>query len=276
MKLKATIPSLITLASLLTACSKVSEDDRLIYVEPVPVTKTVLVEEYSGQDCFNCPNGATILEELQEQYGDNLAIITYHGGSYAYYPGQYDGILGLGTEYGEKMEKAYGIDIFGKPSMIVNAGTPNNTVDTWARDIAAAFKTESDVALKGEAFYDEVSSSIQIWVTGTCNSVYDGDLQVILTENGIVALQKMPDQSYNMEYVHNNIFRSTVNSEVGEPFKVSAADLEGVTKTYTVPVQAEWKPTNMRVVAFVSNEHGVQQALTMPVKKLVEQPNDNN
>ncbi|MGN0220900.1 MAG: Omp28 family outer membrane lipoprotein [Prevotella sp.] len=274
--MKAIIPSLITLASLLAACSNVSEDERLIYVEPAPVNTTVLVEEYSGQLCVNCPTGAAELEKLEEQYGDNLAVITYHGGLYAINPGEYEGVLGLGTDYGALMEKAYGIN--GKPCIVINALTTNNTVLTWATDVAAAFRRISDVSLSGEAIYDEASSSIQIQITGACNSVYDGDLQVVLTESGIVAPQMMPDNTSNNSYVHNNVFRATVNGETGEPFAVSVADIDGVSRSYTVYVEEEykWNPANMRVVAYVINEKGVQQALSIPVRKLAEPSNDNN
>ena len=271
MKLKATIPSLFTLASLLVACDNVSEDKRLIYIEPTPVNTTVLVEEFSGQMCVNCPTGAAELEKLEEQYGDALAIITYHGGTYAINPGEVEGVLGLATEYGALKEKAYSIN--GKPCVVINAKGINNTVLTWATDIAAAFKSVSDISLTGEAIYDAASSSIQVRITGACNSVFSGTLQAVLTESGIVAPQMLPDNSVDENYVHNNVFRATVNGTAGEPFSVSGADIEGVSKTYTVPVQADWKPAHMHVVAYIYNENGVSQALSLPVKELV---NENN
>ena len=271
MKLKATIPSLITLASLLVACDNVSEDERLIYIEPTPVNTTVLVEEFSGQMCVNCPTGAAELEKMEEQYGDALAIITYHGGTYAINPGEVEGVLGLGTEYGALKEKEYGINA--KPCIVINARGSNNTVLTWATDIDVASKIISDVSLTGEAVYDAASSSIQILIKGTCNSVFNGTLQAVLTESGIVAPQMLPDNSADENYVHNNLFRANVNGTAGEPFSVSGADIDGVSKSYTVPVQADWKPINMRLVAYVYNENGVKQALTLPVKELI---NENN
>ena len=110
MKLKATISSLITLASLLVACDNVSENERLIYVEPAAVNTAVLVEEFSGQMCVNCPKGAAELEKLEKQYGEALVVITYHGGDQSINPGEYEGVVGLGTEYGELMEKEYRIN----------------------------------------------------------------------------------------------------------------------------------------------------------------------
>lgn len=272
MKLKATISSLITLASLLVACDNVSENERLIYVEPAAVNTAVLVEEFSGQMCVNCPDGAEKLEELEKQYGEALVVITYHGGYQSINPGEVEGVVGLGTEYGELMEKTYGIN--GKPCIVVNGKTINNTVLTWATDIAEASKRISDVSLTGEAFYDAASATIQIQITGACNSVYDGALQVVLTESGIVAPQMLPDNTADDHYVHNNVLRATVNGTAGEPFSVSGKDIEGVSKTYTVPVQADWQPTHMHVVAYVKNGNGeVGQALCLPVK---EYTNENN
>lgn len=272
MKLKATISSLITLASLLVACDNVSENERLIYVEPAAVNTAVLVEEFSGQQCINCPDGAEKLEELEKQYGEALVVITYHGGDQSINPGEYEDVVGLGTEYGELMEKEYRIN--GKPCIVVNGKTINNTVLTWATDIAEASKRISDVSLTGEAFYDAASATIQIQITGACNSKYDGALQVVLTESGIVAPQMLPDNTADDHYVHNNVLRATVNGTAGEPFSVSGKDIEGVSKTYTVPVQADWQPTHMHVVAYVKNGNGeVGQALCLPVK---EYTNENN
>ena len=51
----------------LTACSHIDEDDRLIYVKPAEVSRRVLLEDFTGQRCVNCPKANDEIKALQEQ-----------------------------------------------------------------------------------------------------------------------------------------------------------------------------------------------------------------
>ena len=52
---------------LLTACSNIGEDERLIYVKPEPAKRVVLLEDFTGQRCVNCPKGTEVIEQLQQE-----------------------------------------------------------------------------------------------------------------------------------------------------------------------------------------------------------------
>ncbi|MBK8282605.1 MAG: hypothetical protein IPK94_21325 [Saprospiraceae bacterium] len=43
-------------------------------------TQNVLIEEYTGVRCQNCPAGAQLLEELKTIHGDQLIVLSIHGG----------------------------------------------------------------------------------------------------------------------------------------------------------------------------------------------------
>ena len=63
------------------ACDDVAEDDRFIYVEPAEVAKRVLLEDFTGQRCINCPEASELIERLQEEYGaDNVIAVGIYGG----------------------------------------------------------------------------------------------------------------------------------------------------------------------------------------------------
>ena len=59
---------------MLTGCDEVSESDRLIYVKPAEVSRAVLIEDFTGQRCINCPNAADEISRLQEEYGEDKVI----------------------------------------------------------------------------------------------------------------------------------------------------------------------------------------------------------
>ena len=53
----------------LIACDNIAEEDRLIY-EPLPeVNRSVLIEDFTGQRCVNCPTAADEIQKLQKEYG---------------------------------------------------------------------------------------------------------------------------------------------------------------------------------------------------------------
>ena len=77
--------------SLLSSCSEIS-DSRLILTDAViiPVEKideteflpTVLVEDFTGQMCTWCPDGARLLSDFRSTYGEARIIpVSIHAGS---------------------------------------------------------------------------------------------------------------------------------------------------------------------------------------------------
>ena len=69
---------------LLTGCDEVDEADRYVYVKPAAVGRNILIEDYTGQRCVNCPTGNDQLHALQEQYGaDTVIVVGFHSGPLA-------------------------------------------------------------------------------------------------------------------------------------------------------------------------------------------------
>ena len=71
--------ALATLA--FVACSHIDEEDRLIYVKPAAAQRCVLLEDFTGQRCINCPKANDEIHALQEQYGaDTVIAVAIHSG----------------------------------------------------------------------------------------------------------------------------------------------------------------------------------------------------
>ena len=108
-----------------------------------------------------------------------------------------------------------------------------------------------------EALLNEGQIDITVTASGT-DGVVEGKLQVWLLEDGITALQLMPDGTANTSYVHNHVLRAPVNGLWGEDFTIA----EGKQKTLQLTFQPDvaWNTQHLSVVAFVYNNNGVQQA----------------
>ena len=97
-KINTTILTILGLL-LLVACDNVSLDERLQYVEPPEVGRAVLIEDFTGQYCVNCPRATEEIERLIEQYGDSVVIpVAIHSGPFSKLNGEF---TPLHTEVGD-------------------------------------------------------------------------------------------------------------------------------------------------------------------------------
>ena len=80
---------LATAALLMTACDNVSLDERLTYIEPPEAGRAVLIEDFTGQYCVNCPRATEEIERLVEEYGDSVVIaVAIHSGPFSKLKGE--------------------------------------------------------------------------------------------------------------------------------------------------------------------------------------------
>ena len=240
-------------AMLLAACSHIDENDRLIYVKPADVKRHVLLEDFTGQRCINCPKASDEIKVLQELYGeDNVIAVSIHSGPLGFYSkGDY---VGLSTEIGDEYFNHWSLDY--QPVGLIDRGVPMEYTAWNARireELAKTAPVNIDLVLNRK----DNLLNIRSMVTGV-DGVTNGKLQLWLTEDSITAFQQMPDGTRNMEYVHMHVLRAAVNGTWGEPVSVAEGETF-TTKEYQFTVPQDWKYDNLSVIAFVYNDQGVLQ-----------------
>lgn len=241
------------------SCSHIDEDSRLIEVPHAKISRAVLVEEFTGQRCVNCPNAATEIERLQEEYGKgNVIAVAIHSGPLAFY--STDKVLGLRTALGDEYYDYWRVEA--EPSGLINRSGGVLLLDKWATRVYQDMQNEAPVELAAKAKIAD-NGLIEIGIEFLSVKDFSGKLQVWIIEDGIVALQMLPDGTLNREYVHNHVFRSTVNGAWGDDV-VWPSGKQGIL-SFSAEVQVDWNPKNLSVVAFVYNEGGVQQVCQNPV-----------
>lgn len=248
-----------------TACSNIHENDRIRYVEPSEVKKHVLVEDFTGQSCVNCPRAAQEIAKLQEQYGEeNVIAVGIYGGDYGYSPvSQGHKPWSLTTETGNSYYTTWGVRA--QPACMVDraGGAPFYNTAYLAAYVGALIQNEPPVMITNKVSYDAAKKTADISVTVSAIQDYNGKLQIWLVEDNIVDMQYMPDGSINNEYVHNHVFRASVNDKDGD---IVIINKEGVTtKSLTYKIDDAWKPENLSIVTFVFNSDGVQQVEKTPL-----------
>ena len=255
------LSSLLTFGATFTACDDIAADDRYKELDTIDAKRTVLLEEYTGQLCVKCPTAHGVIEQLQEQYGDRFIAVSFHCGGEAFSIQQNDpaweGITGLATPVSEQYGKAAGVSALPKGRVDREGGLTNPP--QWSDGVRQQIAIDSDVelTLEGGLDADKKNISVSARIISPDN-VSGAKLQLWVVENGITALQLMPDGDVNMDYVHNNVFRADVNGFGGESVSIQAGVYTD--KSYTVAVQDEWVADNLDIVALVYTDGGVVQA----------------
>ncbi len=249
----------LLLCALCASCDHIDDDERLIYVKPVDIGRCVLIEDFTGQRCVNCPTATQVIADLQEAYGeDHVVAVAIHSGPFAKsvrgvpYP--------LMTEVGDAYYNHWGFDH--QPVGIVNRQFLGDYAE-WGTQVYGQLQRTARVGLSLVSDYDDEKRTVAIDVKSLgIEGVESAKLQVWLTEDNINAFQYMPDGSSNREYIHNHVFRDAVNGEWGTDFRLSEGEEREETFSYTFPENAEWVPEHMHVVAFVYTDKGVEQVIS--------------
>jgi hypothetical protein len=238
----------------LAACDEPTT--RFAEVESVEAQRTVLLEDFTGQLCVNCPTAHELMETLQEQYGDKLICVSIHGTTSGNF-GISTANGGLGTEVGE----AYINDAkaIGLPAGKVNKGATIQP-DEWAAAVRTAAATPAEVSLTLDATYSASTNEVSITASAlSASAISDAKMQIWLLESGIVAMQRQPNGSMERNYVHNNVLRAAVNGADGEAMPLTANVYSSTTAT--LAIDPNWVPENLAVVAFVYTGSGVANAI---------------
>ena len=267
MKIRNILPAIAAAAALLasTACSNIDPDERLIYVKPAEVARTVLIEDFTGQKCPNCPRGTERLNEIVAEYGgQNVIVVGIHSGPLGFKGNTKN--IGLMTDEGVAYYTHWDKESkIGQPWVLFNRSTaPNNDVDSWMGPVKALIARTAVLSLNVENTYDEASRSLTVntSILGTEGS-RSAKLQLWLVEDGITAMQTMGDGSVNRSYVHNHVFRSSINGTWGETVNIKEGEYTFSTARYTLP--DNWDASKVSVVAFVYDDTEVLQAAKAPV-----------
>lgn len=262
MKIKNLFLGVATAAMAMAAasCSNIDEGDRLIYVKPAEVGRAVLIEDLTGQRCINCPTGTDIITGIIKTYGeDNVIAVGIHCGPLGFAGNSKR--VGLKTDTGDEYYThwANGTNL-GQPSAIFNRKKgkgPIDNLNNWAAEVGLIISEKANLSVNIANAYDAKTRKLTTKVGAFgVNGTVSGKLQVWIVEDGIKAMQLMPDGSANQEYIHNHVFRAAVNGTWGEDITVKEGETTSNDYSYVLP--ETWNADNISVVAFVYNGNGVE------------------
>lgn len=240
---------LLAILPVLTACDHIDEDNRYIETEAVEVARKVLLEEFTGQFCPNCPEGHAVLESLEEQYGDELIVVSIHAGHFGV-----QAPYGLMEPEGNDYAARWNVEAY--PSAVVDRQGGALGRDKWAGAVKDELGKETPLSLELYAEVSEDYKDINITTTLGNPTTLDGSLQLWVVENDIVTFQQDGDNIIP-DYKHNNVFRGSVNGVWGEAMTLPGN--EEVTVKNSIAINENWDMEHVYIVGFFYNNSGVIQ-----------------
>lgn len=220
------------------------------------IPRKVLIEEFTGQRCPNCPAGQSRVAEGIKAL-DNVVLISHHIGFGA------DALTARGSNdllyfYGRNDGSSYAPAIMFDRTPTSGEPGPVTTIPeskSITERIVERQKTGAPVIIGIDPIYDVASRELNINVSlkHIKGMSVGGNpvLTVALIENGIIAFQA---PAYD-EYEHNEAVRQFLTSPLGD--RITLSSEEPATYSYTVTINEEFNASNMEIVAFVSNYDSV-------------------
>lgn len=251
---------ILLLYSILTGCSRIQEDERLIYVKPVAVNHKILIEDFTGQRCVNCPNASDEILRLQELYGeDALIVVSIHSGPLGFHTNSH--FLGLSTNTGDIYYTHWGVEYL--PIGMVNRSKLLSP-SAWSAQIRDELQQKASVDIHVATELEGHKLSIRTEVLGIDGNT-KGKLQLWVVEDSITAFQLMPDGTRCDDYIHRHVFRTAINGTWGEDINMKEG--EQIIKEHNDVILAdEWDINHLSIVAFVYDNNHVKQINQVKLK----------
>jgi hypothetical protein len=261
---------LIAFGLCITGCDEVDDpviefaeyrDD--LYGDPASFTpvdaphRKVLLEDFTGHDCGNCPNGHVRAAELLAQYGEDLAVVAVHAGSLAApFPPNFpdDWVIPEGEYY---LLTQVGQDVMpkGRTNRIASASVIHSP-SAWPSKVAEAFDIAPEVNLQMNVSYVPNSQHLNIHVFSQWFENLTGDyrLVIMIAENEIIAPQLWynNDPEYIPDYLHEHMLRATVTGATGLVVATNPQSGTSHTDSYTFDWNSTWVPEHCEVIAFIT------------------------
>lgn len=251
---------IVTLSITLFTCADWETITGITETGVLNTERTILVEDYTGASCPNCPVAATEIENILEIYPNNIVVMGIHSAFLANPVKPED--PNLITKDANDLEKFMG-NYFGKPEATINRRKykdPNIRIgkpDTWITYIDQELRKETEARLSIDKTYDSSTRllNIKVNVTALINLDFPIYIHTAVLESGIITAQKNPT-GITDPYEHKHVLRELI-TPVGGDFlvdKLSAGETISKEYSFTLPPETGnlWKSKNCSVVGFIS------------------------
>ena len=223
--------------------------------------RTVLVEDYTGYRCPNCPRAAEELHELECLYGARIVPVAVHVSESFASPLPPHFITDFRTAIGNTYDAEFGNSLF-LPNGLINRrefnGLHPQLFSDWADQVAGILAEPADAWLEIEMTYDtasrNASASIDIRALDDLNNA-PYRVTVLLTEDSVIDWQidNAATPPEIEDYVHMHVLRDGFTTAWGQSINGGSAMSNGFSENIVVDllIDNEYNDKHCNAVAFL-------------------------
>lgn len=257
---------------LLYSCDKVEPpyiENNGTSIDTSQHVRKILLEDYTGHNCPNCPGAGAEAELIKSIYGNKVVLLTIHAGWFASPPCTVGGgypTIDFQTAAGTEFDTYFGISALGNPNGMVNRIYDGSSYvighTNWASIIDTMVSKTPDAFIDITNTYNSGTRTLDISLKSefinSANGTYK--LCVFIKEDNIISWQQNNNGSIGTtpviaDYVHHDVLRMAVNGTWGDTLATGIITVgDTIVKNYNVPsLNASWDDSNCSVVAFIYN-----------------------
>ncbi len=263
----------------LTAPTAIATDTTYTATVETVQARQVLVEEFTGVKCPNCPEGHAVLRSLLTSFPNGVNIVSYQ----AYNSAQTEPIKNE-TRSDNRTQAATEIStsVFGGIPSLPTAGIDRapdggsllNSRSLWPAITTTRSKIAPPVNLTISSEYDAASRQ----VTATVRMAYTQSvtqphrLSLAITEGNIIDAQEYPD-SVQLDYEHEHVFRQFVTANTGDDLLKDMTTKEAgrvIERQFKFVLKEAYKPENCYLLGFVHYADGNEKSVMQSAEKKIK------
>lgn len=247
---KIIILSLIVIPLLLISCYETEDVPESDVVEPSEFTQKLLLEDYTGTWCPNCPKAGHAIENAVAE-NDRFIPVAIH-----FYKNSEP--EEMQNEFSERIVNEYH-PLGGFPIVALN-----RTEDTWANDYLVSSLdlmlnryAPVGLSINSTLVDDSISVTIGVGFVAETTTIDDYKLAVYLLESGMIYPQHDGGEIID-SFEHENVLRYSFTNVFGDDLPNQIATNHRYSKDYnniTLPASIE-DSSKLTIVAFVLDKNG--------------------
>lgn len=242
--------------------------------------RRILLEEFTGHKCPNCPEGADIAEQIRIDHPEEFLTVAIHNsGAFSKpdlsspdhpYPSEFE------TVTGEKLRIKYQFSAF--PGGMLNRSDINGTSGVgaykvnytkWSQEVNSLIANPAYMVPRFKINLENIFNSkpgdrsIRIRYKATCLQNITGNIAIVgyVLESHIIAPQidNRLAEPYVEDYEHDHVLRVGFPGDgdgktlFNNPTPGDIAEIISENDEISVALSDDWKPENMHVIVFLYN-----------------------
>lgn len=224
--------------------------------------KTLLLEDFTGHLCINCPEAAHYVHQIKDSLGKKVIILSIHsGGTADPESGNYSLDLrtpGIGDEiYSHFSIPANPRAMFNRE--LIGGVRTFDGPSGWFAMVKPLVNKPQEMSINIINNFDPATGKICIHVRSRFFTASTGTkkLVVMIKEDSIHGYQKNNNPAYGPvfdipDYTFMDVLRTSLNGPFGETIVSGNVPQDTVIiKTYKQIADPAWKPRHLKVVAYV-------------------------